>query len=160
MLKRGEYADGLGFEFSAQAYNFSIGQISFPLSDREIVKLGGYVAKDPGSNAVGQDFIPGDKLPQTIEEIQDDILEKAIICEVSGRPFRIIQSELDFYRRMKLPLPSVHPSVRMEKRIEFSANGKKNKANCVKCKKEILSMFNPTEKFILYCEDCFKKEIY
>lgn len=160
MLKKGEYADGVGMEFSAQAYNFSIGQISFPLSEQEILKLGGYMAKDPGTNASGQEAISSDKLPQTIEETEDEILNKAIVCEVTGRPFRIVPSELEFYRKIKLPLPSIHPSVRMEKRIEISAHGKKNEATCAKCHKDIITMFDPKENFILYCEDCFKKEIY
>ena len=161
MLKRGEYSDGVGMEFSAQAYNFSIGQISFPLSDREIINLGGYVAKDPETNAGNQEFLFGSQVPATIEEVTDEILNKAIKCEKTGRPFRITPSELEFYRKMKLPLPTVHPSVRMEERIRhFTANGKSYKTTCAKCDKKILAMFDSSENFILYCEDCFKKEIY
>ena len=40
MLERGEYGDVLGLEFSAQPYNFSISQGSFPLDDDIIKKLG------------------------------------------------------------------------------------------------------------------------
>ena len=29
-------------------------------------------------------------LPDNIHDVTDDILKKAIICEVSGRPFRIV----------------------------------------------------------------------
>ena len=46
----------------------------------------------------------------------DDILKKIIICESSGRPFRIIRQELDYYRAHHLPLPSHHPDVRHEQR--------------------------------------------
>ena len=127
MLSRGEYGDGPGFEFSAQAYNFSIAQISFPLSDEEIKNLGGYVAKDPDTNAGNQEFLTSDQIPQTIEETTDEILTKAIKCEITGRPFRIVSSELEFYRKTKLPLPSIHPSVRMEGRIRRTANGKSYK---------------------------------
>ena len=159
MLSRGEYGDGPGFEFSAQAYNFSLGQIAYPLSDNEIVKLGGYVAKEPETNVGNTEVIKYSDLPKTINEITDDILNKAIICEKSGRPYRIIASELEFYRRMKLPLPNVHPLIRIEERLNFAKNGKKYKAVCAKCEKEIETIFDPKERYILYCENCYKLEV-
>ncbi|KKP83514.1 MAG: hypothetical protein UR85_C0004G0108 [Candidatus Nomurabacteria bacterium GW2011_GWF2_35_66] len=112
MLERGEYADGLGMEFSAQAYNFSVGQFAFPLDDKEIEKFGGFVAKEPKTNAEGIEIISKDKLPKTIKEVTDEILNKAIECEITGKPFRIIASELEFYKRMDIPLPTIHPTVR------------------------------------------------
>ena len=48
-------------------------------------------------------------LPDTIDEVDangespdfsGNILEKAIVCEESGRLFRIIKMELEFYRKM------------------------------------------------------------
>ena len=29
----------------------------------------------------------------------------------------------------------------------------------IKCKKKMESLFDPKEKFILYCEDCYKSEV-
>ena len=96
MLKNGEYSDGPGFEFYAQAYNFSIGQILYPLANEEIVKLGGYIAKEPETNIGDMEVLDENQIPQTIDEVRDDILDKAIRCEVTGRPFKIISSELSF----------------------------------------------------------------
>ena len=160
MLERGEYSDGLGLEFSAQAYNFSLAQIAYPLGDGEIKKLSGYVAKEPETNVGDTEVVTYASLPKTIEKVFDEILNKAILCEKSGRPFRIISSELEFYRRMKLPLPNIHPLFRMEKRLSFIKNGKKYKAKCNKCKKDIETVFDPAENFNFYCEDCHKQEVY
>jgi len=53
--------------------------------------------------------IPAKDLPDTIDEVDangespdfsGNILEKAIVCEESGRLFRIIKMELEFYRKM------------------------------------------------------------
>lgn len=159
MFKKGEYGDGIGLEFSAQAYNFSLAQISFPLNDEEIIKLGGYVAKEPETNVGNIEVIRYKNLPKTIEEITDDILNKAILCEINGRPFRIIPSELKFYRRRKLPLPNIHPLLRMEKRLSFVKNAKKYKAICAKCEKNIETVFDPAEKFLVYCEKCYQQEV-
>lgn len=160
MLRKGEYGDGVGFEFSAQAYNFSLGQISYPLSDAQIIKLGGYVAKEPETNVGDIEIIKYDDLPKTIDKISDDILNKAILCKKSGRPFRIIASELEFYRRMKLPIPSVHPLLRIEERLNFAKTAKKYKDKCKKCEKEIESLFDPNEEFLVYCEKCYQQEVY
>ena len=159
MLKRGEYSDGPGFEFSAQAYNFSIGQILYPLEDKEIINFGGYIAKEPETNVGDMEILDAEQLPGTINDVKDDILNKAICCEVTGKPFRIISSELSFLRRMELPLPTNHPSVRMSSRWKISPVGKKYKTSCAKCEKEIESLFNPKENYILYCEDCYKREV-
>ncbi len=159
MLKRGEYSDGPGFEFSAQAYNFSIGQILYPLTDEEIVKFGGYIAKEPETNVGNMEVLGKDQIPQTINEVNDDILDKAIRCEVTGRPFRIIASELAFLRRIGLPLPIIHPSLRMSGRWKFSPVGKKYKAVCKKCQKDMETLFDPNEKYLMYCEKCYQQEV-
>ncbi len=159
MLKRGEYNDGLGLEFSAQAYNFSIGQISYPLTEEQIVSLDGYVAKEPETNVGNLEVLSRGSIPDTIEEIDGSILNKGLLCEISNRPFRITESELEFYRSMKLPLPSVHPSIRMEDKIRMVPVGKKFTTNCDNCHKDIETIFNPKEGWNLFCETCYQQEV-
>jgi hypothetical protein len=159
MLSRGEYNDGTDFNFSAQAYNFSIGQILYPLSDEEIKKFGGYLAEEPETNVGNMEVLEASQIPQTITEVKDDILDKAVKCEITGRPFRIILSELSFLRRMGIPLPTIHPSIRMQNRWVISPVGKKYKAICVKCKNKMETLFNPKEGMNLYCEKCYQQEV-
>ncbi len=159
MLENGEYSDGPGLEFSAQAYNFSIGQILYPLTKEEIKKIGGYIAKEPETNIDNMETLEIHQLPETITEVTDDILDKAIICEITGRPFRITSSELIFLRRLGIPLPTVHPSVRMETRWKISPVGKKYQAVCKKCDKDMESVFNPKDSYVLYCEKCYQQEV-
>ncbi len=47
-----------------------------------------------------------------------ELLEVAIRCEISGKLFRIIKQELEFYRKHKLPLPRKHPDIRHLERIQ------------------------------------------
>ena len=159
MIKRGEYNDGLGLEFSAQAYNFSIAQISYPLSDTEINKLGGYVAKESETNVGDTQVLSVEELPQNIEDVTDDILSKAIKCDITGRPFRITKTELDFLKRMKLPLPTSHPSVRMENHFKFVPIGKKYSVSCIKCNQNTDSLFSKEQNFILYCDNCYNQDV-
>ena len=160
MWNRGEYGDSFDLKFSAQAYNFSKAQISFPLTDNEIIKLGGYVAKDPESNSGDINLLSGDQIPDTIDEATDDILNHGIVCEATGRPFRITTSELAFYRSMKLPLPSTYPGVRMNEKGSFIPMGIKYNVACAKCNKYIYSAFDPKDGYILFCTECYQQEVY
>jgi hypothetical protein len=160
MIKRGEYTDPIGLEFSAQAYNFCIGQNFFPLTSEEIIKLGGYTALEPETNVGNIKVLSVDEIPQTIDEVTDDIINCAIKCEKSGKPFRITASELAFLRKIKIPLPTTHPTVRMESKVALAPVGHKYSAQCHKCNKDIYSLFNPQENYLLYCEDCYKQEVY
>jgi CxxC-x17-CxxC domain-containing protein len=159
MLKRGEYEDGLGFSFSAQPYNFSSGYTTYPLTDEEIKELGGYLGNEPDTNAGDIATIEPKDLPQTIEDTSDDVLNKAILCEKTNRPFRIVPAELAFYRNMGLPLPSIHPTPRMRVFADQKPTSKKYQAICAKCSKEIQSMFDPSEEYFLYCEKCYQSEV-
>ena len=159
MLKRGEYNDGLGFEFSAQAYNFSMAQVSYPLSDDLIIKLGAYTAKEPETNVGSLEVLTQSELPSTMDKVTDEIINKAISCEISGRAFRVIQTELNFYRSMGLPLPTVHPVLRMEEKFRMAPNGRKYKSVCAKCERDINSLFDPKENYTLYCEKCYQQEV-
>jgi hypothetical protein len=159
MLEHGEYANGPGMEFSAQAYNFSLAQISYPLSNEEILKLEGYVAKEPDTNVGDLRILDPEAVPPTIDETTDEILDDAIRCAVTGRPFRIIESELAFYRKIKLPLPVTHPALRMEGNQRLAPPGKRYSAFCAKCQKPIDSLFDPNKGFKLYCENCFQREV-
>jgi hypothetical protein len=61
--------------------------------------------------------IQGDAIPYDIKQVDDNILNAILICEVTGRPFRIQKSELNFYRTMNIPLPRKHPDFRHAERM-------------------------------------------
>lgn len=159
LLENGEYADGLGMEFSAEAYNFSLGQISFPLTKEEITSLGGYSAKDPESNAKDVEIISASLLPDSIDEVTDDICTKAIACTETRRPFKITPSELAFYRKMKLPLPITHPTIRLNKNYTYVPMGVIYTVTCASCGKTTPSLYDKESGYTLYCESCFKREV-
>ncbi len=159
MLQSGEYGDGVGMEFSAQAYNFSLAQVAFPLSKEEVINLGGYWANEPESNVGDMEIITVDELPQTIIEVDDSIVDKAIMCPVTGRPFKIINSELEFLKKMNLPLPTLHPAERMRRNFVLAPEGRMYTTQCKNCNVEIQSLYDPESGYKLYCTDCFKKEV-
>ena len=79
--------------------------------------------------------IPASKLPNEITKIPDDILNWAIECEVSRKPFRIIKQELEFYRKHNLPIPRRHPDIRHMDRMKMRNPRKlfERRCDCERC---------------------------
>lgn len=87
-------------------------------------------------------ILQGDQIPRDITTVQDTILNAILICEVSGRPFRIIKQELEFYRKHNLPLPRKHPDIRHGERMKLRPQRKLHLRTCNQCQKELLSVYD------------------
>lgn len=154
------------------SYNETIAQLYFPLSQKEAKSR-----KYPWQKIIYDPTIPshiehilGSNLP-SIEDVDDSILDKAIICERSGRPFKIQKMELEFYKQYGLPLPSFHYDERYKDLKKKEPEMSLYLRTCDKCGKEMLSVYRehltPTlsseergQKQKIYCEDCYIREVY
>jgi len=105
-------------------------------------------------------IIPANKLPDDIKDIPDDILNWAIECEVSKKPFKIIKQELEFYRKHNLPIPRRHPDQRHLDRMKLRNPRKLYDRKCDKCKKDMKTTYAPNRPEIVYCQNCYDKEVY
>ncbi len=103
--------------------------------------------------------IPASKLPNEITKIPDDILNWAIECEVSGKPFRIIKQELEFYRKHNLPIPRRHPDIRHMDRMRMRNPRKLFERMCYCCGKKMLTTYAPERPERVYCEVCYESEV-
>lgn len=160
MRRTGEWGEFFPIAFSPFGYNQSRAQEYFPLTKEQATAQGiAWSDFDPPAPEAKK-TIPASRLPQTIAEIPDEILQWAIRCEVSGRPFKIIKQELDFYRRTKLPLPRRHPDQRYQDRMAQRRPRKLWKRSCMKCQKEIQTAYAPERPEIVCCEKCYLKEVY
>jgi hypothetical protein len=104
-------------------------------------------------------IIPASKLPDEIRSIPDDILNWAIECEVSGRPFRIIRQELEFYRKHNIPIPRRHPDVRHMDRMKKRNPRKLWERKCDHCEKMMITTYAPERPETVYCESCYEREV-
>ena len=130
-------------------------------------------------------IIPANKLPDDISKIPDDILNWAIECEVTGRPFRIIKQELEFYRKHNLPIPRRHPDQRHLDRMTLRNPRKlyERVCDCENCEenhkqrgvlkeeefdmntrtgkraKKMITTYAPERTEMVYCEECYNREV-
>ena len=164
--KRGfEYYFGEFFPemFSDFAYNETIANYHFSLSREEALGRG-YRWKDSEKKDYKTTIKPKN-LPETIIETDDSILNEVIECEEKDNPesvgaFRITQNELNFYRKMNLPLPRACFNIRHLRRMDKRPKLMLIKRQCDKCNIEVETVYTAEYAPILYCEKCYQQEVY
>lgn len=173
------YGEFFPSEFSPLAYNETIAQDFFPLTKEEAIEKG-YIWRDPELREY-QTTIDAKDLPDHIKDVQDSILKEIIKCFSCGKAYRVIQMELDFLRKMSLPMPRFCPNCRHIDRLKLrnqprfyhrrcQCAGEKSKdsmyQNAVShfhasspCPNEFETSFAPDRKEIVYCEECYNTEV-
>ena len=161
MLLRGEYGEFFPMKDSAFLYTDSTAFFEFPLTKDQIVSRGlrFLEEKKPEIDISKFDAIKAADLPDGSAEVTDDILKKVIVCGESGRPFRLTPFELTFYRSRRLPLPRIHPDLRLKKLLEQRTPLRLWDDHCKKCQKAMKSGFDPAKNYNVYCEECYQQEV-
>jgi hypothetical protein len=160
LVSLGNYGGFFPIELSLFAYDESTAQDYYPLT-KEQIESRGWLWKEIEETMSGvTKTIPASNLPQSINEVPDEILQWAIECSVSKRQFRIVKPELEFYRSMQLPIPHLHPMERHKKRMRLQSSRKLWKRKCSKCSKEIETIYAPERPETVYCESCYLEEVY
>jgi len=163
MLKDEKYGEFFPLSMSLHPYNDTYAMIEFPLTKEEVLKKGWQWYDEPKvpPDLMGLEIIDGKDVPKDIKDVSDDILNKAIVCEITGKPFRIIKSELDFYRKHNLPIPTKHPYQRMLERFQKRNPSKLWQATCAKCGELTYTSYPPEKQkeLKIYCEECYLKEV-
>jgi hypothetical protein len=181
-----KYGEFFPPQLSPFSYNETIAQEYFPLTKEEALKQG-YQWKDPEERNY-KIQIPNDKLPDNIKDVKDDIIGKVIECAHQGKcneqcttAFKIIEPELQFYRKMNLPLPRLCPNCRHYQRLKqrnplklwhrkCQCGGEKSENGVYKntiehfhgsnpCPNEFETAYAPDRPEIVYCEKCYLAEV-
>ncbi len=98
-------------------YNETVAQEYYPLEKWDLGEFGYRWSDYDAPKPVSDKVIKWQDLPNTIDEVHDDILQYAIACEVTGKLFRIQPQELVFYRKHHIPVPRKHPDQRHLERL-------------------------------------------
>ncbi len=176
------YGEFFPTDFSPFAYNDTMAQDFFPLTKDEALARG-YAWRDVEEKEYQTTKTIAD-LPDDIKEVPDSILQELVQCGSCKKAYRIIQAELDFLRRIDLPLPRMCPNCRYMERFKFvnppklwpgkcMCSGKQGRnpgsgidyQNAVThahgegvCSNEFRTSYEPGRPEILYCEQCYQAE--
>ena len=162
-----KYGEFFPSELSPFGYNETTAGELFPLPENKVFENGfNWYEKEPN---IYQSTLNAEIVPRKIDDTPDSILNEVIECKKTKRGFKIIQSELDFYRKLKLPIPVIHPDVRHANRIKYRNPFKLWHRQCMcdksnhghegKCSNEFQTSYAPDRPEIIYCGSCYNSEV-
>jgi hypothetical protein len=155
-----KYGEFFPYEFCPHGYNESVTNDHFPLMKEEIIERG-----YPYKNKIENKYTitkKASELPDDIKDVDDSILNEVIECEVTKKAFKITPFELQFYRRMNVPIPRIHQDERYIQRLKLRNPMKLWHRKCMNegCQNEFETSYAPDRPEIVYCEKCYQQEVY
>ncbi len=182
-----KYGDFFPADLSPFAYNETVAQEISPITKEEALEKG-YSWREKVNKDYKIDLNPKD-LPESIKNTDEKITEKVISCMHEGicnhqctKAYKITETELNFYKKMSIPIPRLCYNCRYCERIEkrnpiklwqrqCDCAGENSSNNLYKntrihehkdvlCQNKLDSTYSPDRPEIVYCENCYQQEIY
>lgn len=154
----GSWGEFFPISTSTYAYNESLAQDYYPMTKEEVLEKGWQWLDE--ADKQGQYMGPTVEIPETIDDVDDDICKKILTCKETGKQFKIIPQELTLYRQMHLPLPEVSFFARHKKRMALRNPRVLFDRTCAKCAAAIRTTYAPKRPERVVCEQCYLEEVY
>lgn len=151
MRKSGEYGQFFPKDFSSFHYNKSEANTFLPLTKAEALAKG-YTWEDESVESFESNY----SIPDHIRDVPDNIMEQVLKCELTGKKYRIIKQELDFYRKWQLPIPRIAPLERLKVASQTFNISEVHNRQCAHCAKPIKTVYT-TDKPRVFCEACYQE---
>jgi hypothetical protein len=156
----GEWGEFFPFRLSPFGYNETMAQEYFPLAKEVAIQKGFNWSDYEQQIPQVEKTICASELPDSIGKTPDDILNWAILCEITNKPYLITKQELKFYKTNNLPIPRRHPNQRHADRMAARNPRHIWDGKCAKCGDMIKTTYAPGRPEIIYCEKCYLGEMY
>jgi hypothetical protein len=172
------YGEFFPSELALTSYDQNVAQEYWPLKKDDILARGFAYQPEPENELLTT--LAAKNLPDNIKEVEDGIVKENIEDE-NGHKFRYIKKEIELYRKMNIALPRFCPmcrfSARRRKQLPMklwtracscigSTSGNNQYKNAQqhfhgtsKCPNTFETAFAPDRPEIVYCKQCFEKEL-
>lgn len=155
MIETGEWGEFFPVELSPFGYNETVAQDYFPLAEREVRRRGWRWTEEKSvTDAGGLQLVT--QSPESIEAIDESVLDAALQCEETGRLYRITRPELQFYRRLGTSLPLRHPDLRHTERTRRLNSRRIWQRECSSCRRAVATCSDPARAEKVFCEPCYR----
>ena len=115
----GEWGNWFPKNMSFFGYNESCAQDQFPL-EKEVAQAQGFAWEDAPRGTYGKETKTWEELSSEFSASTQDVFA----CIETGKNFKFTEHELRLYERLNLPLPRLHPDVRLERRLAARGTNK------------------------------------
>jgi len=160
MKNMGEYGEFFPAKLSPFAYNESIANEYVPLTKEQALAQG-FRWSDQLPSTVGKETVRHEDLPKNPDEFSEALLAHTLKCVKCGRNYRFIPKEINFYKRMSLPLPQECFNCRHQRRMNMRNPRNLWKGICAKCGTELETSYPPEKQkeYQIYCDKCYLNEM-
>ncbi len=169
-----KYGEFFPIELSPYSYNTTVGQDYMPINKEQALSEG--YSWYEQADKVYTPTMNSNDLPNTIKETSDEITKEIISCgnvnNENGncsKAFKITKTELEFYKRLNIPLPEYCFNCRHTKRLYLRNPMKLWHRTCMcdksnhnhegKCQVAFETSFAPERPEVIYCESCYQQEV-
>jgi len=157
MKSTGEWGQFFPINLFTYAYNESAAMDFYPLTKDEALRLG-YKWRSKDEKEYQPPTIS--EIPNNINDVFDDFNEEILACEKCSKNYKVIKQELDFYRKMNLPIPRDCSECRHRARFDIRNPLRLFDRKCDKCNADMKTSYSPDRPEQVYCEECYLKEVY
>ncbi|HBY74141.1 MAG TPA: hypothetical protein DEG44_05665 [Candidatus Kerfeldbacteria bacterium] len=166
MRTAGEYGEFFPIRYAPFAYNESAAPEYFPCTPEQVTALGGRWQVEDRKQYKVQTY----RVLSDSTLVSDDILQALLACTQCQKNYRINQAELKFYRQTGVPIPDRCSDCRHLNRMQLRNPRQLWQRQCMctqtdhahhgRCSVEFETTFSPERKELVYCEQCYQKEVY
>ena len=155
MKSTGEWGEFFPTSMATFAYNETLAMDYFPLSKKEVLANGWEWFEDIEKK--DQYMGPHIDIPDSIDDVSDDICGKILTCEESGKQYKVIPQELEFHKQLHVPLPRMSFFNRYRKHLAMRNKRALLDRSCDKCGIAIRSSYTADRPEKIYCEPCYQE---
>ncbi|HCW32622.1 MAG: hypothetical protein UT55_C0044G0002 [Candidatus Peregrinibacteria bacterium GW2011_GWE2_39_6] len=157
MKETKEWGEFFPAALSPWAYNETVANEYFPLTEKEALKKGFNWYNNPNeSHKITQNYLT----PDHVRDAPDSLIEETLTCAICQKNFKIIRQELTYYREKGLPIPHSCPDCRHKARFSLRPARQLNERTCSNCQTSIKSVFLTSREEKVYCEKCYQETLY
>jgi len=166
MQNTGEWGDFFPISNSNFGYNETVAQEYFSIKEENAREKNW-----PWKTKEDKDYQPQKyRVLLNIQKVKEDICQAALACKKCQKNYKIIPQELAYYKKENLPIPKLCPDCRHQIRMAMRTPRslwqqqcmctKPNHTHFGRCQQEFATSYSPQNKELVYCEDCYNREIY
>lgn len=174
-----KYGEFFPPEFSPFAYQDTIVPEHFLMGEEAVEKFGARWRAAP--RAEYQVTMSANQIPNAIQDVGKEIVKELIECASCKRAYRIIETELQFFKQLNIPLPRMCVDCRHNARIAWRNRAKLYSRCChcageksenavyqntashshgsAPCPSTFETSYSPEQSEIVYCEQCYNVEV-
>jgi hypothetical protein len=169
MQSTGEWGEMMPISLSPYGYNDTIAFDHYPLTKEDVEKRG-WKWQDAPRGTFGKETLKQEDVLSRITDTQDTICNEILACSDCRKNYKIIKQELELYKNMGVPVPLKCPDCRHRARFAQRTPYQLWERQCMcdksahdhsttRCPRTFQTAYSPDRSELVYCEQCYQKEI-